>query len=226
MQDVLIVEDDQEIAKLIRLYLNVERLAVTWVPSAEEAVPLVSASSFSLVILDINLPGMDGFDFLELVRRGCDIPVIIVSSRESDEDKLRGLGLGADDFMTKPFSPKFLAAKALALLRRVGSVALPAIAFGPYSLDLGRSVLSKRGEPVFLRKKEWDLLAYMASHPGEMLSPEKIYRAVWGQGFGDLTTVSVHVQRLRQKIEDIPSRPKYIKTNTGFGYYFTPEGNG
>lgn len=219
---ILIVEDDPQIAELMELYLSREGWPVVAVASAEAAQAVMAERLPALMLLDLNLPGMDGFQFLRGL--GNAVPVIIVSSRESDEDKIGGLGLGADDFVTKPFSPKVLVARVAALLRRTRALPPNRLAFGPFVLDFEASSLTKGGRPVALRRREWDLLAFLASHPGIPFSPEEIYRRVWGLEFGDLTTVAVHVQRLRRRLEEPPGAPRYLKTQPGFGYCFEPGG--
>lgn len=176
----------------------------------------------AVVLLDLNLPGMDGFQFLRTL--GNTVPVIIVSSRESDEDKVGGLGLGADDFVTKPFSPQVLVARVSALLRRTRTLPPTRVTFGPFVLNFETSSLTKDGRPVALRRREWDLLAFLASHPGVPFDPDDLYRQVWGLEFGDLTTVAVHVQRLHRRLDEPGGAPRYIKTHPGFGYCFEPGG--
>lgn len=216
----LIVEDDRAIAELIALYLEKEGIDAEARDSAESALAAARASSFDLVVLDINLPEKDGFDFLRDFRSASPAPVIIVSARESDEDKVLGLGLGADDFVTKPFSPRVLAARARAQLRRVGLSSRQGsrAAFGPFTLDAEARTLEKDGTRVALSRKEFEVLAFLASRPGAAFRPEEIYKAVWGNEYGDLSTVAVHVQRVRRKIEDDPSSPRYLTTDPGLGY--------
>lgn len=225
---VLVVEDEPEIAELIRVYLTKADLAVHWAASAEGALQwLGQGNEPQLILLDLQLPGMDGFEFLRQIRSRSPVPVIIVSSRESDEDKLAGLGWGADDFLTKPFSPRFLTAKVQALLRRVEAVAkTPPVVFGPYVLEEETARLLRDGVAVDLRRKEWDLLVFLLRHPGKPFAPDKLYKEVWGQEFGDLSTVAVHMQRLRKKLGEPMSAPRYLKTVPGFGYMFSPEGGG
>lgn len=216
----LIVEDDKAIADLIVLYLSNDGIMTRVCESAEAARTALGTAPADLIILDINLPGMDGFEFLHELRANSTVPVIIVSARESDEDKVLGLGLGADDFVTKPFSPRVLAARARAQLRRVGfgSAVKPRLIFGPFNLDFESRTLERNGERVSLSRKEFELLAYLARKPGVPSRPEEIYEAVWGNNFGDLSTVGVHIQRLRRKIEDDPSFPRYLTSEHGFGY--------
>ncbi len=232
---VLIVEDDRDIADIISLYLSKDGLSIELRDNAEDALALLADEPMDLVILDLNLPGMDGFDFLSSLRRTNNLPVIIVSARESDEDKVLGLGLGADDFVTKPFSPRVLSARVRAQLRRAGASLSdsaiiskeadpPRLSFGPYTLLFDERRLERSGERVHLSRKELELLSFLARHPRTPFSPEELYSQVWGSDFGDLSTVAGHVRRIRLKIEGDPSHPAWIKTVHGFGYSFDSEG--
>jgi two-component system response regulator RegX3 len=223
---VLVVEDEREIGELIGDYLTREGIEATLVESGEDGFKALEGSAYDLVVLDINLPGIDGFQFLEKVRKSRDLPVIILSARSSDEDMILGLGVGADDFVTKPFSPRVLTARVRANLRRYfdsKAARKGEIRFGPYSIDLEGNILQKEGARVSIPPKEFELLCYLARNPGSAMSPEKIYQEVWGQQYGDITTVAIHIQRLRRRIEDDPAHPFYIETIHGFGYRFNPE---
>lgn len=225
---VLIVEDDREIAELVAAYLSREGLVPAIVGSAEAAIMECVAALPELVILDLGLPGADGLDFLRHFRTRSTAPVIIVSARESDEDKIAGLGLGADDFVSKPFSPKVLAARVKAQLRRAsygaaikdGGPGSGRLAFGPYVLDYEGKLLERSGERVPLSRREFELLAFLATNEGKTYGPEELYRAVWDLEHGDLSTVAVHVQRIRRKIEEEGSPPRYLVTVPGAGYRF------
>lgn len=228
---VLIVEDDGAIADLIALYLWNDGLTTESVDTAEAATARLGMTRFDLIVLDINLPGMDGFEFLQKLRRTSTMPVIIVSAREADEDKVLGLGLGADDFVSKPFSPRVLAARVRAQLRRAGYDAdmVPppssAVVFGPYTLRLDERYLEKSGRRVSLSRKEFELLAYLIDKAPAASTPDDIYRDVWGSEYGDVTTVAVHVRRLRLKLEADPTEPRWIVTEHGFGYRFDRTGD-
>jgi two-component system response regulator RegX3 len=223
---VLVVEDEREIGELIGEYLAREGIEATLAETGEDGLKALEGSAFDLIVLDINLPGIDGFQFLERVRKSRDLPVVILSARSSDEDMILGLGVGADDFVTKPFSPKVLTARVRANLRRYfdsKGARKGVIRFGPYSVDLEGSILVKEGGRVSIPPKEFELLCYLARNPGSAMSPERIYREVWGNRYGDITTVAIHIQRLRRRIEDDPAHPFYIETVHGFGYRFNPE---
>jgi DNA-binding response OmpR family regulator len=234
---ILIVEDDREIAELVAAYLGRDGLAPVIVGSAEEAILECANGLPELLLLDLGLPGADGLELLRYFRGKSRAPVIIVSARESDEDKVIGLGLGADDFVSKPFSPKVLAARVKAQLRRAayprdaypreayGVPGGPAsggarIAFGPYVLDFEGKLLERGGERVPLSRREFELLAFLASNEGKTYGPEALYKAVWGLEHGDLSTVAVHVQRVRRKIETEGAPPRWLVTVPGAGYRF------
>jgi two-component system response regulator RegX3 len=172
---------------------------------------------------------MDGFEFLQKIRPDNKIPVLIVSARDSDEDLISGLRGGADEFVTKPFSPNVLAARVRALFRRVRDYEEKeprhAFRFGPFILDYDAYILKKEDLRIPLSNKEYACLAYLTEHAGKTLNPETIYADIWNNPYGDLTTVAVYIQRLRKKIEEDPTNPRYIKTVFGLGYYFEPLGN-
>ena len=178
-----------------------------------------------LVLLDLNLPGMSGLEFLQQFRKDykTTIPVIIVSARDADEDIIAGLGYGADEFVTKPFSPKVLVARVQSKLNRLSATEASVeetITFGPYTLFCNSCVLKKGTEKIPLSTKEYEVLEFLARHAGEPLSPEVIYTNVWKTQYGDITAVAVYIQRLRKKIEEDPSSPKIITTMFGMGYRF------
>ena len=212
-------------AELVRLYLQKEGMDTGICDTGEEALAQMEQERFDLVVLDINLPGMDGFEFLQRLRKTSAIPVVIVSARDADEDMILGLGIGADEFVTKPFSPKVLVARVRAMLRRTTDMkASPnSIRFGDFLLDVDGYLLKKGGEKIPLSTKEFEVLAYLASHPGKAVTPDIIYAEVWHNQFGDVTAVAVYVQRLRRKIESDPSSPMFIETVHGMGYRFNAE---
>jgi len=223
---ILIIEDEPEIGELISVYLQKEGIETEHVQTAEQGLDALGCGEYDLVVLDINLPVMDGFEFLQTLRKESALPVIIVSARNADEDLVLGLGIGADDFVTKPFSPRVLAARVRAHLRRRFSAQEnenSEIRFGPYTLDTAGNVLRRDKERVGLTPRELELLKYLAERPGKTMSPENIYGEVWGREFGDISTVAIHVRRLRKKIETDPSNPRFIETIKGFGYRFNPD---
>jgi DNA-binding response OmpR family regulator len=223
---VLIIEDIKEMSDLISMYLSREGLETAAADSGERALEILGGFSPDLLILDINLPGMDGFEFLHEFRRTRNCPVLIVSARDADEDIITGLGYGADEFVTKPFSPRVLVARVRALLRRSQegqTSASKETRFGPFVLDMDACVLKKSGERIPLSIREYGVLEYLISCEGKPQSPEEIYKAVWKNEYGDLTAVAVYIQRLRKKLEDDPSEPRYIETVHGRGYRFIPQ---
>ena len=222
---ILIIEDIPEMSQLVSMYIKKDGMEPLAALSAEEGLEILKSETPDLVILDLNLPGMSGFEFLKKFRAEfkTTIPVIIVSARDADEDIIKGLGNGADEFVTKPYSPKVLTARVEAILRRQAKVTAAAEAsyeFGPYTVLLNSCVLKKGPEKIPLSTKEYEVLEFLISHENEVLGPEKIYREVWKAQYGDITAVAVYVQRLRKKIEEDPSSPKYIKTVFGMGYKF------
>jgi len=224
---ILIVEDTKELAELYKLYLQNEGFETMLVLDAETALPLALNQEWDLIVLDLNLPGMDGFQFLEQLRKSKSIPVMILTARETDEDVIFGLGVGADDFVTKPCPPKVLAARARAHIRR--SIAFQTrqngsiVHFGPFELDIEGMYLTKNGEHTSLSSREFNILKELISNPGKPFTPEELYERVWGQEYGDISAVGVYIQRLRKKLERDPGNPFYIQTQYGMGYRFNPE---
>jgi two-component system response regulator RegX3 len=229
---ILIIEDVPEMSELINMYMTNGGFDTQVCESAEDAQKLLEGTYLpDLVLLDLNLPGMSGLDFLKHFRENykATIPVIIVSARDADEDIIAGLGLGADEFVTKPFSPKVLVARVQSKLHRLNETEASVeetINFGPYSILCNSCILKRGSEKIQLSTKEYEVLEFLARHAGEPLSPEVIYKGVWKAQFGDITAVAVYIQRLRKKIEKDPSHPEYITTMFGMGYKFQIEGSG
>jgi DNA-binding response OmpR family regulator len=219
---VLIIEDERELAELILMYLQKDGIESQLAGSAEEGIEKLSQENFDLIILDLNLPGMDGFEFLQNVRPKTAVPIIIVSAREADEDIIMGLGVGADEFVVKPFTPKVLVARIRALLRRWRTNERHVVAFGPYRLDVDGYYLSRNEQRVPISTKEFEILRHLALNPGRAMTPEDIYAEIWADQYGDRTSVAVYIRRLRQKLEDDPGKPLYIQTIHGKGYRFNP----
>ncbi|GGG02018.1 DNA-binding response regulator [Paenibacillus albidus] len=231
---VLIVEDDQAIAELERDYLEVHGYEVTLRADGNEALEEALEQEYDLIILDVMLPGMDGFDLLRRIRETKFIPVLMVSARKEDIDKIRGLGLGADDYVTKPFSPSELVARVRAHLERYDRLTGVAVGSGaspirkPRELNIHGLVLqveSRRvrlhGKEVSLTAKEFDLLLFLAENPDRVYSKDALLDKVWGiEHFGDSATVTVHVGKIRDKIQKDPSQHQFIETVWGAGYRF------
>ena len=224
---VLVVEDEEELAQLTVLYLEREGIAARICLCAEDARAAFREESFDLVLLDINLPGIDGFEFLQELRRTNQVPVMIVSARETDEDIIAGLSVGADEFVSKPISPKVLAVRARALLRR-SRTAGPAVearntaAFAGFRLDFDACMLKRGTERIPLSAREFDVLGFLVANAGKTFSPQEIFEQVWNQRYGDPTTIGVYVQRIRKKIEENPKEPRLLETVKGKGYRFDP----
>ena len=223
---ILVIEDILEMSELISLYMNNAGFETKACETAEAALEMLKDGYVpDLVLLDLNLPGMSGLEFLQQFRKDykTTIPVIIVSARDADEDIIAGLGYGADEFVTKPFSPKVLVARVQSKLNRLSATEASVeetITFGPYTLFCNICVLKKGTEKIPLSTKEYEVLEFLARHAGEPLSPEVIYTNVWKTQYGDITAVAVYIQRLRKKIEEDPSSPKIITTMFGMGYRF------
>lgn len=232
---VLIIEDVSEMSDLISMYLQKEGIETLQCETAELALEKLESFEPDLVILDLNLPGIDGFEFLSRFRKNHTSPVMIVSARDADEDIISGLGYGADEFVTKPFSPKVLVARVRAMIRRVHEVPSnnlgeDCFCFGDYILDYNSFTLKKRissterPERIPLSAKEYDILCYLVANANKPLNPERIYAEVWKTEYGDISAVAVYIQRLRKKIEENPANPQFIKTIFGLGYCFSTNG--
>lgn len=228
---ILVIEDEIEIAELVKLYLDKEGFEVVLAETAEAGMVLFK-KEIDLIVLDINLPDMDGFEFLQTIRKESTIPVIIVSARQDDSDMVLGLGIGADDYVTKPFSPKVLVARVRANLRRYSFSEASADAqasgreilkFADYTLDSEAYLLKRGNERVPLSLREFEVLIYLLKNAGKPRSPEEIYKNVWKNNYGDVTTVGVHIQRIRKKIEKDPTAPAIIETVHSFGYIIRKE---
>ena len=226
---IFIIEDVPEMASLIAMYVEKADMQAFSYSTAEAALSeMKTTGEPDCLILDLNLPGMSGFDFLTRIRRDFrpTVPVVIVSARDADEDVIKGLGIGADEFVTKPFSPRVLVARIQAHLRRMtvsSAAAEESVRFGDYVLLLDSNVLKNGGRKIQLSVKEYAVLEYLIQNAGTSLSPEKIYTKVWKTQFGDMTAVAIYIQRLRKKIEKDPSNPMFIKTDFGNGYFFPKE---
>ncbi|HBD67663.1 MAG TPA: DNA-binding response regulator [Treponema sp.] len=226
---ILIIEDVPEMAQLVSMYMKNAGFECLACESAEIALQkLAEGWKSDLILLDLNLPGMSGLDFLKKFRQEyrTTIPVIIVSARDADEDIIAGLGYGADDFVTKPFSPKVLVARVKAKLERLAATEAASeetVTFGPYTVYCNSCVLKKGTEKIPLSTKEYEVLEFLFRHEGQALTPDTIYSGVWKSQYGDLTAVAVYIQRLRKKIEEDPAHPKYITTMFGMGYKFVRE---
>lgn len=219
---VLIVDDEPGISRLISMYLEREGFQTASARTGAEALQIVGNNPPALVVLDIMLPDIDGWEVCREIRRSSDVPIIMLTAREGDEDKIVGLEIGADDYVTKPFVPRELVARVKAILRRARPAA-PAedkvLDFGELTINPAKREVRLDGEIIQLRAKEYDLLAELARRPGVVFSREKLLQDVWGYDFyGDSGTIDVHVRRLRAKLNDDSSKPRFIETIWGVGY--------
>ena len=219
---VLIVEDSPEISQLVELYLTRDGLRVSVAATAEVGLELLRGG-VDLVVLDLNLPGIDGFEFLTRLRKTSEIPVIILSARDQDEDMVLALGLGGDEFVAKPFSPRVLVARCRALLRRKWDVRETVYRSGGVELLADARKLVVAGRSVGLTTKEYELLKFFFEHRGKAYSAQELFDQVWKNEFGDISSVAVYVQRLRKKIEADPSEPRMLVTIRGSGYLWEQE---
>lgn len=225
---ILVVDDDPNIAKLEQLYLEKAGYEVKTVGRGDDAMTEFRKMPPDLMLLDVMMPGMDGWQVLKAVRKSSNIPIIMVTARDETFDKVLGLELGADDYITKPFSVRELMARVKAHIRRVALIRQSA-GNQEDRLDFGRLVIHKEsaqatkdGERLELTQREFELLTYLASHAGRVFSRQELMERVWNyEGYvGDVRGVDVAVRRLREKLEDDPAQPKYIITRRGAGYYF------
>lgn len=227
---IYVIEDEEDISKLICMYLTKSSINSKPFYNAEDAVEALKTDNLpDLIVLDLNLPGMSGFDFLQQIKKSFNskMPsVMILSARDADEDIIQGLGIGADEFITKPFSPSVLVARIQANLRKQSIITANAeesVCFGDYTILLNSCVLKKGTVKIPLSTKEYKVLEFLVKNAGKILSPEEIYKNVWEVEYGDLTAVAVYIQRLRKKIEKDITSCEYIKTEFGKGYIFNKE---
>jgi DNA-binding response OmpR family regulator len=222
---ILTVEDDERIRTAVKLALEDEGWIVDEADNGEDALELFARNPTDVVLIDIMLPGIDGFDVCRTIRRTSDVPIVMVTARADTHDVVAGLEAGADDYLTKPFAPKELSARIRALLRRVraadpGSTHLT---LGDLEIVPDEGVVTRAGTEVHLTKTEFRLLVELASSPGRVFSREVLLERVWGYGyFGDGRLVDVHIRRLRTKIEADPANPRHVVTVRGLGYKLQP----
>ena len=227
MANILIIEDEIAIAELEKDYLELAGFQVSLVNEGFQGLAEALEGDYQLVILDLMLPGLDGFEICHRIRKVKDIPILMVSAKKEDIDKIRGLGLGADDYMTKPFSPSELVARVKAHLARYERLVK--------NHDKGNEVIEIRGmkidktarrvyvneEEKILTTKEFDLLSFLAGHPDRVFTKDELFREIWDmESFGDIATVTVHIKKIREKIEEDAAKPQYIETIWGKGYRF------
>ena len=229
MKRILIIEDDSDIAELERDYLEASEMVVTIVADGVEGKREALTGNYDLVVLDLMLPGIDGFNLCRELRYYLDIPILIVSGRQTEVDKIRGFGLGADDYITKPFSPSELVARIKRRLQRyqqlkkgVGTAeTVGKLACGDLIVEPKSHRVILRGREIHMPRRERELLIFLMQHPGIVFSREVLYEKIWGlEALGDNATVAVHINRIRDKIEMDSEHPRYIETLRGTGYRF------
>ncbi|MFE2261249.1 response regulator [Streptomyces griseosporeus] len=224
---VLVVDDDPTVAEVVSGYLDRAGYVVDRVGDGPAALARAAAHWPDLVVLDLMLPGMDGLEVCRRMRGHGPVPVIMLTARGDEDDRILGLEVGADDYVTKPFSPRELVLRVESVLRRTRPAAAPGVLrAGGLEVDPAGRRAAKDGGELALTIREFDLLAFFLRHPGRAFTREELMREVWGWDFGDLSTVTVHVRRLRGKVEDDPARPRLIQTVWGVGYRFEAAANG
>lgn len=226
MKKILVVDDEQSIVEILKFNLEKNGFEVVTAFAGDTGYETAIKESPDLILLDVMLPEMDGFEVCKKLRQTSSVPIIMITARTEEIDKVLGLELGADDYITKPFSVRELIARVKANLRRSVSEEKPAddknvLVFGNLSIDTERFEVKKDGSIVELTLREYELLTYLAQMPEKTVSRETLLEKVWGyEYYGDVRTVDVTVSRLREKIEDNPQEPMFIITKRGFGYYF------
>ncbi|MEK3976306.1 MULTISPECIES: response regulator transcription factor [unclassified Psychrobacillus] len=222
---ILLVEDDESICEMVEKYLRSEGFLITTVNNGEAAVQQNVVSAYDLVILDIMMPKLDGLEVLRIIREKSAVPILIMSAKDSDVDKALGLGLGADDYLAKPFSLLELSARVKAAIRRATkyskelNVSEDVLIIGDLKIDVKNFTVTKGNENLKLTAKEFAILKLFAANQNRVFTKQQIYQLVWkDEYYGDENIINVHMRRLREKIEVEPSNPRYIKTLWGIGY--------
>src|SRR5437763_479616 len=225
MARVLVVDDEPIVRDVVARYLKRDGHTILQASDGETARDLLEREQPALVVLDVMLPGLDGLALMRWIRARFDLPVIMLTARGDESDRIVGLELGADDYVTKPFSPRELAARVRTVLRRSPAVerASERLEFGTLAIDAANREVTCEGNSLRLTSKEFDLLWFLASHPNRVFSREQLMGRVWGYAAAvDTGTLTVHVRRLREKVEADPSRPRHLETVWGAGYRWRP----
>lgn len=226
MKKVLIIEDEQNIAQLEQDYLEVHGIESDIATTGEEGLNLATTNSYNLIILDLMLPGIDGFALCEKLRKNLDIPILMVTARKEDIDKIKGFDRGADDYIVKPFNPNELVARVKAHLSRYDRLtnrnnASTDIQINNLLIQPDARRIFVNGEEIIFTAKEFDLLYFLATNQDIVFTKEHLFERIWGyDALGDTSTVTVHIRKIREKIEENPSNPKFIETVWGAGYRF------
>ena len=224
---VLVADDDDDIAHLMRDYLEADGFTVVIANDGSAAIEAVDRHPVSCVLLDVMMPGMSGFDVLRRIRESTDVPVLMLSALGGDSDKLRGFGLGADDYIVKSASASEVVARVRAVMRRAGTPrstgpAGAVLDYGRLVIDIGAHEVRVDGETTQCTAREFELLEHLARHPRQILTRDQLFERFWG-AYGDRHSLTVHISRLRDKIEEDPAHPRYIVTVRGVGYRFEGE---
>lgn len=223
MTDILVIEDNEELGTLVSDFLRREGYSVEWKTSAEDGLLYLKEAACKLLLLDVMLPGMDGYEAVMKIRSEQSLPVLMISARTDDESKILGLEAGADDYIDKPFSIPVLSHKIKALMRRSYELTedRQILSYKNISMDLQTRTVYKDDRKINIKGKEFELLEYLMSRPGQVLKKEDLFDAVWGyDALSEFTTLNVHIRWLREKLEDDPRDPKFIQTVWRVGYRF------
>lgn len=227
MDKILIIEDDRDIAEIERDYLLINGIESDVTDNGITGIDMEKQNKYKLILLDLMLPGIDGFAVCKKLREITDVPILIVTARKEDIDKIRGLGLGADDYIEKPFSPNVLVARIKANLAQYERLKSSdqskrsVIEIGPFSINTATRCVMKNGKEIQLKNKEYELFLFLVMNVDIIFDKETLYERIWGlDSLGDTATVAVHINRLREKLEDDPSKPTHLLTVWGAGYRF------
>jgi DNA-binding response OmpR family regulator len=228
MARVLVVDDDPTVREVVVSYLRAAQHDVSEAADGEAALAAMRDITADLIVLDLMLPGIDGLEVCRRLRATTDVPIIMLTALGSETDRVIGLEVGADDYLTKPFSPRELVLRVESVLRRAGDIARPAsgrVIDGDLVVDSDRHEALLADQPLALTGREFDLLRFLVANPGTAYSRDELLQQVWGWSFGDQSTVTVHVRRLREKVEDDPTRPTRLVTVWGVGYRWEAQPN-
>jgi len=224
MAKILICDDEKDIVSALTIYLQAEGYETVAAYNGREALQILRGQEVQLVLLDVMMPELDGISALSKIRQESNVPVILLTAKSEDTDKVLGLNVGADDYVTKPFNPVELIARVRSQLRRYlqlggGAAQGDTMKLGGIEIDDKKKTVTRDGEPVSLTPREYDILKFLMQHPGEVFSPSELYRRVWNEEpYGAESTVAVHIRHLREKLEITPAQPRWIKAVWGQGY--------
>ena len=223
MIDILVIEDNKELGTLICDFLKQDGFSVEWKESAKEGLECIEKAAYKMLLLDVMLPGMDGYETLQIIRQKHSIPVLMMSARTDDQSKILGLDVGADDYLDKPFSFPVLSSKVKAILRRTYGMAedKQLLVYKDITVDVASRMVTKAGKEISITGKEYDILCYFMKHPEQVIHKETLFNAVWGSDcFSEINTLNVYVRWLREKLEEDPKNPMLIQTVWKVGYRF------